>query len=138
MSHSQGSGEHFGHSTSEKMHFANQSVQPLARKVDMLPETPSLPQKDLKNPGLEHASIEGPIANLSALGMEELRQREHYLKQKRDKLMSMRKDIRTKQIENAEQKGKTRGGGRGNDRETRNDSRREGNITKEAIACRET
>lgn len=106
MSHSQGSGEHFGHSTSEKVHFAHQSVQTLARNVDMLPETSSLPQKDLKNPGLEHASIEGPIANLSALGMEELRQREHYLKQKRDKLMSMRKDIRTKQIENAEQKGK--------------------------------
>lgn len=43
--------------------------------------------------------------SLSALGMEELRQREHYLKQKRDKLMSLRKDTRSKQIENAEQKG---------------------------------
>lgn len=44
--------------------------------------------------------------NLSALGTEELRQREHYLKQKRDKLLSMRKDTRTKQIQNTEQKGK--------------------------------
>lgn len=44
--------------------------------------------------------------NLSALGTEELRQREHYLKQKRDKLMSMRKDMRAKQIQNTEQKGK--------------------------------
>ncbi|XP_008821224.1 cilia- and flagella-associated protein 36 isoform X2 [Nannospalax galili] len=59
-----------------------------------------------KIPGLEHASIEGPIANLSTLGTEELRQREHYLKQKRDKLMSMRKDLRAKQIPNTEQKGK--------------------------------
>ncbi|XP_040849370.1 cilia- and flagella-associated protein 36 isoform X2 [Ochotona curzoniae] len=106
MSNSIGGGEHFGHSAAEaKVHFANQSVQPLARKVDMLPETSSLPPKDLKNPGLEHGSIEGPIASLSALGMEELRQREHYLKQKRDKLMSLRKDTRSKQIENAEQKG---------------------------------
>lgn len=44
--------------------------------------------------------------NLSALGTEELRQREHYLKQKRDKLMSMRKDMRAKQIQNTEQQGK--------------------------------
>ncbi|XP_013209451.1 cilia- and flagella-associated protein 36 isoform X3 [Microtus ochrogaster] len=77
MSDSQGDGEHF--------------VQP-----------PS----GLKIPGLEHSSMEGPIANLSALGTEELRQREHYLKQKRDKLMSMRKDMRAKQIQNTEQKGK--------------------------------
>lgn len=44
------------------MHFANQSVQPLARELEMLPETSSLPQKGLKIPGFEHASIEGPIA----------------------------------------------------------------------------
>ncbi|XP_012586992.1 PREDICTED: cilia- and flagella-associated protein 36 isoform X2 [Condylura cristata] len=66
----------------------------------------SRPPSGLKIPGLEHASIEGPIANLSTLGTEELRQREHYLKQKRDKLMSMRKDMRTKQTQNSEQKGK--------------------------------
>ncbi|XP_042547198.1 cilia- and flagella-associated protein 36 isoform X3 [Dipodomys spectabilis] len=63
----------------------------------------------LKIPGLEHGGIEGPIASLSALGAEELRQREHYLKQKRDKLLSMRKDLRSKQIQNVEQKGKPTG-----------------------------
>nr|BAB26962.1 unnamed protein product [Mus musculus] len=107
MSNSQGDGEHFVQPPSEvKVHFANQSVHPLARKMELLPETSSLTQKGLKIPGLEHASMEGPIANLSALGTEELRQREHYLKQKRDKLLSMRKDTRTKQIQNTEQKGK--------------------------------
>ncbi|XP_046279705.1 cilia- and flagella-associated protein 36 isoform X2 [Marmota monax] len=100
MSNSQGDCEHFEHPP---------SVQPLARKVEMMPEISSLPQKSLKIPGLEHANIEGPIANLSALGTEELRQREHYLKQKRDKLMSMRKDIKTKQVQNTEQKGKPAG-----------------------------
>ncbi|XP_034365310.1 cilia- and flagella-associated protein 36 isoform X1 [Arvicanthis niloticus] len=105
LSNSQGDGEHFAQPPSE-VHFANQSVQPLARKMELLPETSSLTQKGLKIPGLEHASMEGPIANLSALGTEELRQREHYLKQKRDKLMSMRKDMRAKQIQNTEQKGK--------------------------------
>ncbi|XP_046279696.1 cilia- and flagella-associated protein 36 isoform X1 [Marmota monax] len=110
MSNSQGDCEHFEHPPSEvKVHFANPSVQPLARKVEMMPEISSLPQKSLKIPGLEHANIEGPIANLSALGTEELRQREHYLKQKRDKLMSMRKDIKTKQVQNTEQKGKPAG-----------------------------
>lgn len=44
-----------------KVHFANQSVEPLGRKVERS-ETSSLPQKGLKIPGLEHASIEGPIA----------------------------------------------------------------------------
>lgn len=44
------------------MHFGNQSVQPLARELEMLPETSTLPQKGLKIPGFEHASIEGPIA----------------------------------------------------------------------------
>lgn len=107
MSNSQGDGEHFVQPPSEvKVHFANQSAQPLARKMELLPETSSLTQKGLKIPGLEHASMEGPIANLSALGTEELRQREHYLKQKRDKLLSMRKDMRAKQIQNTEQKGK--------------------------------
>ncbi|XP_047710179.1 cilia- and flagella-associated protein 36 isoform X1 [Prionailurus viverrinus] len=106
---SQGDGEHFAHPPAEvKMHFANQSVQPLARKPEMLPETSSFPQKGLKIPGLEHASVEGPIANLSTLGTEELRQRERYLKQKRDQLMSMRKDMKTKQIQNSE-KGKPAG-----------------------------
>ncbi|XP_007465724.1 PREDICTED: coiled-coil domain-containing protein 104 isoform X2 [Lipotes vexillifer] len=80
MNNSQGDGEHFAH-----------------------------PPSDLKIPGFEHANSEGPIANLSTLGTEELRQREHYLKQKRDKLMSMRKDMRTKHIENSEQKGKPAG-----------------------------
>lgn len=107
MSNSQGDGEPFAQPPTEvKVHFANQSVQPMARKMELLPETSSLPQKCLKIPGLEHSSMEGPIANLSALGTEELRQREHYLKQKRDKLMSMRKDMRAKQIQNTEQKGK--------------------------------
>lgn len=107
LTNSQGDGEHFVQPSSEvKVHFTNQSVQPLARKMELLPETSSLTQKGLKIPGLEHASMEGPIANLSALGTEELRQREHYLKQKRDKLMSMRKDMRAKQIQNTEQKGK--------------------------------
>lgn len=107
LTNSQGHGEHFVQLSSEvKVHFTNQSVQPLARKMELLPETSSLTQKGLKIPGLEHASMEGPIANLSALGTEELRQREHYLKQKRDKLMSMRKDMRAKQIQNTEQKGK--------------------------------
>ncbi|XP_045302063.1 cilia- and flagella-associated protein 36 isoform X2 [Leopardus geoffroyi] len=92
---SQGDGEHFAH-------------PPVARKLEMLPETSSFPQKGLKIPGLEHASIEGPIANLSTLGTEELRQRERYLKQKRDQLMSMRKDMKTKQIQNSE-KGKPAG-----------------------------
>ncbi|XP_076990385.1 cilia- and flagella-associated protein 36 [Tamandua tetradactyla] len=64
------------------------------------------PPSGLKIPGLEHVSMDGPIAHLSALGTEELQQREQYLKQKRDKLMSMRKDLRTKQIQNNEQKGK--------------------------------
>lgn len=105
LTNSQGDGEHFVQPSSEvKVHFTNQSVQPLARKMELLPETSSLTQKGLKIPGLEHASMEGPIANLSALGTEELRQREHYLKQKRDKLMSMRKDMRAKQIQNTEQK----------------------------------
>ncbi|XP_046519343.1 cilia- and flagella-associated protein 36 isoform X2 [Equus quagga] len=107
MNNSQGDGEHFAHPPTEvKVHFGNQSVQPLARKLEMLPETSSLPRKGLKIPGLEHTSIEGPIANLSTFGTEELRQREHYLKQKRDKLMSMRKEMRTKQIQNLDQKGK--------------------------------
>ncbi|XP_060043228.1 cilia- and flagella-associated protein 36 isoform X2 [Erinaceus europaeus] len=110
MSSSQGKGEHFACSPPEtKVDFGNQSVQPLARKLEMYPESSSLPQKGLKIPGFEHASIDGPIANLSTLGAEELRQREHYLKQKRDKLMSMKKDMRTKQIENPEQKGKPAG-----------------------------
>uniref|UniRef100_A0A8C0DVS1 Cilia- and flagella-associated protein 36 n=1 Tax=Balaenoptera musculus TaxID=9771 RepID=A0A8C0DVS1_BALMU len=110
MNNSQGDGEHFAHPPSEvKVHFADQSAQPLTRKLEMLPESSSLPQKDLKIPGFEHANIEGPIANLSTLGTEELRQREHYLKQKRDKLMSMRKDMRTKHIQNSEQKGKPAG-----------------------------
>ncbi|XP_045045360.2 cilia- and flagella-associated protein 36 isoform X1 [Desmodus rotundus] len=108
MCNSQGDGEqHFAQPPSDvKVRFANQSVQPLARKLEMLPETSSLPQKGLKIPGFEHAVIEGPIANLSTLGTEELRQREYYLKQKRDKLMSMRKDMRTKQMQNSEQKEK--------------------------------
>ena len=63
MNNSQGDGEHFAHAASEvKVHFANQSVQPLTRKLEMLPETSSLPQKGLKIPGFEHASMEGPIA----------------------------------------------------------------------------
>lgn len=107
MSSSQGDGEQFACPPSEtKVDFGNQSVQSLARKLEMVPETSSHSQKNLKIPGFEHASIDGPIANLSTLGAEELRQREHYLKQKRDKLMSMKKDMRTKQIENPEQKGK--------------------------------
>ncbi|XP_029793250.1 cilia- and flagella-associated protein 36 isoform X2 [Suricata suricatta] len=93
---SQGDGEHFAH-------------LPSARKLEMLPETSSFQEKGLKIPGLEHASMEGPIANLSTLGTEELRQRERYLKQKRDQLMSMRKDMKTKQIQNSEQKGKPAG-----------------------------
>nr|KAF6429101.1 cilia and flagella associated protein 36 [Molossus molossus] len=100
MNNSQGDGEHFAHPP---------LVQPLARKLEMLPETSSLPQKGLTIPGFEHVSTEGPIASLSTLGMEELRQREHYLKQKRDKLMSMRKDMRTKQMQNMEQKAKPAG-----------------------------
>ncbi|KAM8784691.1 cilia- and flagella-associated protein 36 [Rhynchonycteris naso] len=110
MSNSQGDGEHFAQPASAvKVHFGNQSVQPLARNLEMLPETSFLPQKGLKIPGFEHANTEGPIANLSTLGTEELRQREQYLKQKRDKLMSMRKDIGTKQMPNSEQKGKRAG-----------------------------
>ncbi|DAA24697.1 cilia- and flagella-associated protein 36 isoform X3 [Bos indicus] len=80
MSNSQGDGEHFAH-----------------------------PASGLKIPGFEHASMEGPIANLSTLRTEELRQREHYLKQKRDKLMSMRKDMKIKQNQTSEQKGKPAG-----------------------------
>lgn len=102
---SQRDAEHCAHPPSEsKIQLGNQSVTSLTRKLELLPETSSLPQKGLKTPGSEHASIEGSIANLSALGTEELRQREHYLKQKRDKLMSMRKELRTKQIQNSEQK----------------------------------
>ncbi|XP_066123261.1 cilia- and flagella-associated protein 36 [Saccopteryx bilineata] len=110
MSTFQGDGEPFAQLPSAvKVHFGNQSVQPLARNLEMLPETSSLPQKGLKIPGFEHANIEGPIANLSTLGTEELWQREQYLKQKRDKLMSMRKDMGTKQMPNSEQKGKPAG-----------------------------
>ncbi|XP_049726480.1 cilia- and flagella-associated protein 36 isoform X2 [Elephas maximus indicus] len=109
MSSSQGGGEHLAPPALVEVHFANQSAQPLARKLEMLPESSFLPQKGLKMPGLEHTSTEGPIASLSVLGTEELRQREHYLKQKRDKLMSMRKDVRTKQLENTEQKGRPAG-----------------------------
>ncbi|XP_010614169.1 cilia- and flagella-associated protein 36 isoform X3 [Fukomys damarensis] len=57
----------------------------------------------------EHLAQPPSGKNLSALGTEELRQREQYLKQKRDKLMSMRKDIRNKQIQNSEEKGKPTG-----------------------------
>lgn len=104
INRSQRDGEHFEHPPSEnKIQLGNQSV-PLTRKPELLPETSSLQQKSLKTPGLEHANIEGSIANLSALGAEELRQREHYLKQKRDKLMSMRKEFKTKQTQNSEQK----------------------------------
>nr|XP_004669018.1 cilia- and flagella-associated protein 36 [Jaculus jaculus] len=107
VSNFQGDGECYVQPPSEvKVHFANQSIQPLARKMELLPETSSPSHKGLKMSGLEHTSIERPIANLSALGTEELRQREHYLKQKRDKLMSMKKDLRTKQIQNTEQKEK--------------------------------
>jgi hypothetical protein len=111
MSNSQGDGEHFAHLPSEvKVHSASQSAQqPLSRKMDLLPDTSSFPHKGLRIPGLEHMSMEGPIANLSALGTEELRQREHYLKQKRDKLMSMRKDLRTKQTHSMEQQGESTG-----------------------------
>lgn len=109
MGNSQADGEHLVQPPSEvKSPFANSSAQALARKVKMLPETSSLSQKGWM-PGLEHTRIEGPIANLSALGTEELRQREQYLKQKRDKLMSMRKDVRTKQTQNTEEKGKPAG-----------------------------
>ncbi|XP_065785330.1 cilia- and flagella-associated protein 36 isoform X2 [Muntiacus reevesi] len=104
MNNSQGDDEHFAHPTSVKVHFANQPVQPSTGKLEMLPETSSLPHKGLKIPGFKHASMEGPIANLSTLGTEELRQREHYLKQKRDKLMAMRKDMKTKQNQTSEQK----------------------------------
>ncbi|XP_004609265.1 cilia- and flagella-associated protein 36 [Sorex araneus] len=105
MNSSQRDGEHCAHPPSEsQIQLGNQSVQTLTRKMELLPETSSFLQKGLKTPGSEHASIEGSIANLSALGTEELRQREHYLKQKRDKLMSMRKELRTKQIPNSEQK----------------------------------
>lgn len=97
--------EHCAHPPSESNTLlGNQTIQPLTRKVELLPETSSLPQKGLKTPGSEHAGIEGSIANLSALGTEELRKREHYLKQKRDKLVSMRKELRTKQIQNSEPK----------------------------------
>lgn len=110
MGNSQEDGEHFTHPPSEvKVQFADQSLQPLAGKLEMMPETSSVPQKGLKIPGFEHTSIEGPIANLSTLGTEELRQRENYLKQKRDKLMSMRKDMRMKQNQSSEQKGKPAG-----------------------------
>ncbi|KAM9187418.1 cilia- and flagella-associated protein 36 [Dugong dugon] len=110
MDNSQGDGEPFAHPPPEvEVHFPNRSAQPLARKLGMLPESSSLPQRGLKMPDLEHVSVEGPIANLSALGTEELRQREHYLKQKRDKLMSMRKDVRTKQLKNTEPLGKPAG-----------------------------
>lgn len=44
------------------MQFADQSLQPLAGKLEMMPETSSVPQKGLKIPGFEHTSIEGPIA----------------------------------------------------------------------------
>ncbi|XP_042547197.1 cilia- and flagella-associated protein 36 isoform X2 [Dipodomys spectabilis] len=106
-SNSQGRGRHS--SPSPPVNFANQSAQSLARKMEPFSDTSSLTQRGLKIPGLEHGGIEGPIASLSALGAEELRQREHYLKQKRDKLLSMRKDLRSKQIQNVEQKGKPTG-----------------------------
>lgn len=48
--------------TENKIQLGNQSVQPLTRKPELLPETSSLPQKSLKTPGLEHANIEGSIA----------------------------------------------------------------------------
>uniref|UniRef100_A0A6I8PAJ1 Cilia- and flagella-associated protein 36 n=1 Tax=Ornithorhynchus anatinus TaxID=9258 RepID=A0A6I8PAJ1_ORNAN len=45
--------------------------------------------------------------NLSGLRLEELRQREDYLKQKRDQLMSLKKDPRSKQLCPAEEKEKS-------------------------------
>uniref|UniRef100_A0A4X2L305 Cilia- and flagella-associated protein 36 n=1 Tax=Vombatus ursinus TaxID=29139 RepID=A0A4X2L305_VOMUR len=87
-----------------KAHFAGRSLPSLGRNLETLPET-SFPKlkEDTITAGLEQAIKGGPLSNLSALGREQLRQREDYLRQKRDKLMSMKKDPRIKQIHNIEQ-----------------------------------
>ncbi|XP_072491622.1 cilia- and flagella-associated protein 36 [Notamacropus eugenii] len=111
MKKSVGDDPNFALTSSEgKTHFAGRSLQSLGRNLETLPETSSPKLRaDTITAGLEQAIKEGgPLSNLSALGREQLRQREDYLKQKRDKLMSMRKDPRIKQIHNIEQqKGKS-------------------------------
>ncbi|KAM9068873.1 cilia- and flagella-associated protein 36 [Sarcophilus harrisii] len=110
MKKSLGDDPNFALKSSEgKVHFGGRS-QPLGRNLETLPETssPKL-REETMTASLEQAIKEGgPLSNLSALGREQLRQREDYLKQKRDKLMSMKKDPRIKQIHNIEQqKGKS-------------------------------
>ncbi|XP_074062560.1 cilia- and flagella-associated protein 36 isoform X2 [Macrotis lagotis] len=91
----------FALSSEGKTHFAGRPVQSLGRSLETVPETSS--------PKLREDSVTASLEqNLSALGREQLRQREDYLKQKRDKLMSMKKDPRIKQIHSTEQqKGKS-------------------------------
>ncbi|XP_036606581.1 cilia- and flagella-associated protein 36 isoform X2 [Trichosurus vulpecula] len=103
MKKSLGDDPNFALTSSEgKALFAGRSLQSLGRNLEASPETSS--------PKLREDSIKegGPLSNLSTLGREQLRQREDYLKQKRDKLMSMKKDPRIRQIHNIEQqKGKS-------------------------------
>ncbi|XP_068927852.1 cilia- and flagella-associated protein 36 isoform X2 [Petaurus breviceps papuanus] len=111
MKKSLGDDQNFALTCSEgKAHFAGRSLQSSGKNLETSPET-SFPKlrKDTITAGLEQAIKEGgPLSNLSALGREQLQQREDYLKQKRDKLMSMKKDPRIKQIHNIEQqKGKS-------------------------------
>lgn len=108
MSNSKGDGEHFAHPPSEvKVHFATQSAQLLARKRKMLPDTFSLSQKGLKVSGLDMQSLKDQQQICQRLEKEELRQREHHLKKRKDKLM--RKDLSKKQFQNIEQKRKLKG-----------------------------
>ncbi|XP_027721246.1 cilia- and flagella-associated protein 36 [Vombatus ursinus] len=105
MKKSLGDDPNFALTSSEgKAHFAGRSLPSLGRNLETLPET-SFPKlkEDTITAGLEQAIKGGPLSNLSALGREQLRQREDYLRQKRDKLMSMKKDPRIKQIHNIEQ-----------------------------------
>ncbi|XP_007476871.1 cilia- and flagella-associated protein 36 [Monodelphis domestica] len=111
MKKSLGDAPNFDLTSSEgKAHFPGRSLQTSRRNLEISPETSSPKMKgDTVTASLEQAIKEGgPLSNLSGLGREQLRQREDYLKQKRDKLMSMKKDPRIKQIHTLEQqKGKS-------------------------------
>ncbi|XP_007670224.1 cilia- and flagella-associated protein 36 [Ornithorhynchus anatinus] len=93
----------------EKAHFPNGSEQCLPRRMKSpLQTAPQKPKEEssLKTPRPQ-AIKGGPLTNLSGLRLEELRQREDYLKQKRDQLMSLKKDPRSKQLCPAEEKEKS-------------------------------
>ncbi|XP_038607358.1 cilia- and flagella-associated protein 36 isoform X1 [Tachyglossus aculeatus] len=96
-----------------KAHFPSGSEQRLPRRLKSPLQT-SPPQKPEEESGQKTARLQGaqggPLTTLSGLGMEELRRREDYLKQKRDQLMALKKDAGNKQPGPAEDKEKPRHG----------------------------